>query len=663
MPCKGVREDWSCKFSAEELLKRTDDLINTTRSIYDSVAAVPDTDVNYDTVLKVLADAECECSTKRYILDQVQYFSPDQKIRDASTEADQKLRAFDVEISMRQDIFKKLIILEKQKDTLKPEPKRYLEKLIKNGKRNGLHLPGETQEMIKTLKNKINSLCIQFMKNLSDEATTLEFSDKDLIGLPDDYFGNLKKLENGNYEVTLKYPDVFPIMEKCRNPETRRRMFIAFNSRCVKENDPILHEVTELRHKLANILGYPRHTEYATELLMVKSGDNVQKFLTELWHKLEPLWEDERKLMLELKEKECNELGIPFDGKLQPYDLKFYATKVEKIKYSVDHTKLKEYFPLQTVTEGLCKIYQDLLGLKFTEIENPEVWHEDVQMFKVEDKDTGDLMGYFFLDLFPRTGKYTHACVIVNQPGCLIAEGVRQVTVGTMLTNFTKPQKDKPSLLNHSEVVTYFHEFGHLMHAICAQADLAEFAGIAVESDFVEAPSQMLENWCWEVEPLKMMSCHYATKSEIPEDLLNALIKSNLANAGYRNLRQVVLATFDFKIHSKIEKDINRVFRDTCKEIMGIEESEDTFMGCSFQHLCGEYDARYYSYLWSEVYCMDMFYTRFKDGKVLDPETGKDYRNKILKPGGSKDAIDMLVDFLGRHPTQDAFLKSKGLKV
>ncbi|GBN38346.1 Thimet oligopeptidase [Araneus ventricosus] len=614
-------------------------------------------------LLLVLADAECEFSTKRSILDQVQYFSPVQKIRDASTEADQKLRAFDVEISMRQDIFKKLIVLEKQKETLKPEPKRWLERQIKNGRRNGLHLPGETQETIKTLKNKINSLSIKFMKNISDESTTLEFSDKDLIGLPDDYFANLKKLEIGNYEVTLKYPDVFPIMEKCRNPETRQRMYIAYNSRCIKENDPILHEVTELRHKLANSLGYPRHTDYATELLMAKSSDNVQKFLTELSHKLEPLWEDERKLMLELKEKECSELGIPFDGKLHPYDLRFYAMVVEKIKYSVDHTKLKEFFPLQTVTEGLFKIYQDLLGLKFTEVENPEVWHEDVKMFSVEDQETGDLMGYFFLDLFPRTGKFTHFCVKQIQPGCLLTDGTRQVAVGIMLANFTKPLKDKPSLLDHSEVTTYFHEFGHLMHVMCARADLAEFAGYAVENDFLEAPSQMLENWCWEVEPLKLMSSHYATKSEIPEELLNALIKSNLANAGYIYLRQIVLATFDYKIHSKIEKDINKVFRDTSREIMGIEELEETFMGCSFQHLCGEYDARYYSYMWSEVYSMDMFYTRFKNGKVLDPETGKDYRNKILKPGGSKDALDMLVDFLGRHPTQDAFLKRKGLKI
>merc|ERR1712034_21021 len=308
---------------------------------------------------------------------------------------------------------------------------------------------------------------------------------------------------------------------------------------------------------------------------------------------------------------------------------------VEEKQYAVDQEKLKEYFPMEVVTAGLMDIYQKILGLKFTKVEGGELWHEDVEMWKVDDQASGDNVGYFYLDLYPRDGKYGHACMMQLQPGCMDSQGKRQKSVVVMLTNFSKPTKEKPSLLDHKEVETYFHEFGHVMHGICSQTDTSRFFGTNVERDFVEAPSRMLEK----------------------------LVASKNANAGGFNLRQVFLATFDQRLHSSGSKvDTASLIKETYKEIVGIDTIEGTNFAAIFGHLVG-YDAQYYGYLWSEVYSQDMFATRFAKEGVLNLSTGLDYRNLILKPGGSLDGRDLLKNFLGREPNQEAFLRSKGLAI
>lgn len=229
-----------------------------------------------------------------------------------------------------------------------------------------------------------------------------------------------------------------------------------------------------------------------------------------------------------------------------------------------------------------------------------------------------------------------------------------------MMCNFTKPTADKPSLLEHGEVETFFHEFGHVMHMLCSRTETARFRGTHVERDFVEAPSQMLENWVWEEEPLKKMSGHYLTNEPIPKELLDKLMASRKANAGGFNLRQIVLATFDQRIHKTDSVDTKRLFSEIYEEIVGLTPIENTNMPASWGHLNG-YDAQYYGYLWSEVFSYDMFEARFRKEGLLNPEVGLDYREKILRPGGTKDAMDLLRDFLGREPSNEAFLKAKGL--
>merc|ERR1719342_1121017 len=429
------------------------------------------------------------------------------------------------------------------------------------------------------------------------------------------------------------------------------------------ENTAIIEEIVGLRQQQAELLDYPNHATYIQEVRMAKNPDTVKEFLGGLAVKVKQLWQEEQSVMLKMKEEEAKELGFDFDGKLDFWDFRYYMAMVEEKQYAVDQEKLKEYFPMEVVTAGMMDIYQKILGLKFTRLEDVEVWHEDVEMWKVDDLQSGENIGFFYLDLYPRDGKYGHACMMQLQPACLDKDGKRQKSVVVMLTNFSKPTKDKPSLLDHKEVETYFHEFGHVMHGICSKTNTSRFFGTNVERDFVEAPSQMLENWVWQEESLRLMSRHYKDGTPLPKEMLDKLIASKNANAGGFNLRQVFLATFDQRLHSsKTKVDTAQLIKDTYKEIVGIDTIPGTNFAAIFGHLVG-YDAQYYGYLWSEVYSQDMFQSRFDKEGVMSLKTGMDYRNLILKPGGSLDGMDLLRNFLGREPNEAAFLRSKGLAV
>ncbi|ROL48552.1 Thimet oligopeptidase [Anabarilius grahami] len=613
----------------EEIQHRTQRLIQRIKQAYDSVGSVDIEKVCFENTLQVIANAKADYAASRHMLDFPQYVSPCKEIRLASTKADKCLSVFDVEVSMRADVFQRLIALqEKQSSDLLPESERFLGRLIKLGKRNGLHLSKDIQEV---------------------------------VGLVESYVNGLEKTEDGRYIVTLAYPHYFPLMKRCHVPETRRKMEMAFHSRCKDVNTAILEQLIELRARLAKLLGFSSHANYVLEMTMAKNSENVAQFLDELYKRLRPVGEQERHYLLSLKHADCERRGLAFDGQLHAWDMPYYMNQVEQVKFAVDKDKLIEYFPLEVVTEGLLNIYQDLLGLTFQQVENAHVWHDSVKLYSVLDSLTGDEIGQFYLDLHPREGKYGHAACFGLQPGCLGPDGNRRMPVAAMVANFTKPTSNWPSLLQHHEVETFFHEFGHVVHELCSRTHYAEFSGTQVETDFVEVPSQMLENWVWEKEPLRRMSRHYKDGSPIPDGLLDKLIASRVANTGLMNLRQIVLSKADQTLHTKDRADTAAEFAKHSKDILGIPATPGTNMTASFSHLAGGYDGQYYSYLWSEVYSMDIFFSCFKKEGILNPKVGREYRRVVLETGGSVDGMDMLKTFLGREPCQDAFFRCKGL--
>lgn len=656
------RSELRWDLNPEQIRQRTDRLIQRIEHAYDSVAAVDLGKVCYENTLKVLAEAKLDYAASRHMLDFPQYVSPCINVRGASTEADKRLSEFDVEMSMRSDVFRRLVALQERRFTdFLPESRRFMERLIKLGRRNGLHLSSEVQEEIKNLSKRISELSIDFNRNVNEENTVLMFSSEELGGLAESYLNGLERAEDGRYRVTLAYPHYFPLMKRCHVPESRRRMETAFHSRCKEVNTEILEQLIELRAKVAKLLGFSSHANYVLEMNMAKNSNTVSHFLDELYEKLKPVGQKERQYLLSLKQAECQRRGLHFDGQLHMWDLPYYMNRVEQVKFAVDKDKLIEYFPLQLVTEGLLGIYQDLLGLRFHQVQNPHVWHESVKLYIVLDSTTGQEIGRFYLDLHPREGKYGHAACFGLQPGCLGPDGKRRIPVAAMVANFTKPSSNWPSLLQHHEVETFFHEFGHVMHDLCSRTRYAEFSGTRVETDFVEVPSQMLENWVWEKEPLRRMSRHYVDGSSIPDSLLDKLISSRVANTGVMNLRQIMLSKVDQALHTKTSADTAAEFSKHCKEILGVTATQGTNMMASFSHLAGGYDGQYYSYLWSEVYSMDIFFSRFRHHGILNPKVGKEYRSVVLEAGGSVDGMEILERFLGREPCEDAFFKCKGL--
>ncbi|XP_021457887.2 neurolysin, mitochondrial isoform X1 [Oncorhynchus mykiss] len=646
----------------DQIKNMTESLVQRIKQVYDDIGSLDVEQVSIKNTLKALANAKLEYAAQRHVLDFPQYVSACKEVRSASTEADKKLSDFDVETSMREDVFHRVIALqEKQLDNLTPEAKRFLDRLITLGKRNGLHLSKDIQEEVKRLSKLINELSIDFNQNLNEENTYLIFSENELSGLADSYLNGLEKTEDRRYKVSLAYPHYYPLMKRCHMAETRRKMETAFHSRCKEVNTVILEKLIELRSKVAQLLGFSTHANCVLEMNMAKNTNNVACFLDEFYAKLKPVGIKERKYILALKKRDCAMRGKAFDGQIHAWDLPYYMNQVEQVKFAVDKDKLIEYFSLEVVTEGLLSIYQELLGLNFKRVTSAHVWHDNVSLYSVLDTATGEEIGRFYLDLHPREGKYGHAACFGLQPGCLGPDGKRMLPVAAMVANFTKPTKGWPSLLQHHEVETFFHEFGHVMHELCSRTTFSEFSGTLVETDFVEVPSQMLENWVWEKEPLRRMSRHYKDGSPIPDNLLNKLIASRVANTGLMNLRQVVLSKVDQSLHTKSHADTAEVFAKHCQDILGIPATPGTNMTASFSHLAGGYDGQYYGYLWSEVYSMDLFFSRFKKEGIMNPKVGKEYRRVILEAGGSVDGRDMLKTFLGREPCQDAFFQCKGL--
>ena len=599
----------------------------------------------------------------------LQHVSTDPAVREASSNCDEQLSALMVDMGLRKDVYgvikgcydeqsERSLRYDRNTQQLEPEDQRFIKRVLLEYRRDGLDLSDEQLEELKNIKKEMNQLSIAFQRNLGEENTVLEFSREELDGLSDEFLGNLERTDNDKYKVDLKYATYIPAIKKVHNREVRAALERAFNSRCKDENSKLLHQLVQLRRKHAEILGYQTHTEYTVEPLMAREQGKIHQFLKDLHQKMQPLYRQDMDQLMD--QMGGSEVGM--------HDYQYYMREVEKNQHNIDQDEVKNYFPMEAVTENLLAIYQELLSLRFEQVDVP-TWHPEVVAYQVTDLDDGMYLGTFYLDLYPREGKYGHAAVFGLTPSSSLFNSRPEAA---MVCNFTKPTKMMPSLLRHNEVVTYFHEFGHVMHQICSRTRHSYFSGTSVERDFVEAPSQMLENWCWQREALQRLSSHYLTQEPLPDDLIQKLCQLQHFMPGLFTVRQIMLASFDQFIHSQpqnmSEEQVQQAWVNLQRSIMSceVEDSErsyvihpspGTYMPASFGHLGGGYDARYYGYLWSDVYSKDMFYTMFQN-HLFDPEVGRQYKNKILAKGGSEDAMDLLTDFLDRPPNSDAFFQA-----
>ncbi|KAF3139244.1 hypothetical protein TWF703_004184 [Orbilia oligospora] len=674
------------KHDPESLIHDTKALIEKSRNTLDRLARdiTPET-ATFENVIAPLAADENDMGLSSHILGFYQYVSSDPKIREASSEADKLLSEYSIEAGMREDIFKLVNSVAKSPPSnLTPEGRRLVEKLNTDYIRMGLELEGPKRDRFKEIKKELSVLSIDFSKTLNEENGGNWFTEQQLEGVPTDVINILKTDEKDGvkkYFLTYKYPDLFPTLKFDVNADVREQVFIGNENKC-PDNLPRFDKTIRLRHEKAQLLGYENHAQYVLKEKMAKSPEKVNSFLGDLKSKLTEGGRAEVQKLKLLKKTDVEARGLSFDDKYYLWDHRFYDRLVREQEFNIDENKIAEYFPLQKCVDGMLAIFERLFGLKFVQVaeDGAQVgsgergWHEDCKVYLVHDEESlgGEFVGYLYLDLHPREGKYGHAANFNLIPGFLREPGnstSRNYPSTALVCNFSKPTPSKPSLLKHDEVVTLFHELGHGIHDLVSRTIYSRFHGTNTVGDFVEAPSQMLENWCWEPEQLKELSSHYETGEPLPDDLITALIKSKHVNDGLFNLRQLHFGIFDMRVHElSLPQDENidssATYNNLRSEIAGLDGPADPKFGqgqTTFGHLMGGYDAGYYGYLWSLVFASDMYFTGFKKDP-MDPKNGRRYRHEVLEKGGSRDEMESLKAFLGREPSSEAFFKELGIK-
>ena len=582
-----------------------------------------------------------------------------EEIRNEGLEASKKIENYITELSLNEDLYNAVVAYATYPEatSLKGFRKKFLDDLLLDYKRIGFNLSKDEREKVKTVLDVLTDLGLEFDKNIRAAQDTLFLDPIDLAGLPDNY--KKERLQNnGKYAIDMTYPSYVPFMDQAESDEAREALRFKFNNRARAENIGVLNDILRNRMKLVKLLGYNSYAEYRTEDRMARNPKNVWDFENDLKQQLREKAENDVAEMLTIKSERLGKNTKT----IHPWEAGFYENQVKLKNYNLDREEVRQYFEFNNVTEGLFTIYQQLFNVRFEKVQNPSVWHEDVQMFSIYDKTSGALIGNFYLDMFPRANKYGHAAAFSVIMGKMTENGYQKPATA-LVCNFPKPTDFQPSLLTHENVETYFHEFGHLVHGVLTTSQLISYAGTSVARDFVEAPSQMLENWVWQKESLSLFAKHYETGEVIPEELLDRMIAAKNINSGTKALQQIFYGIYDFTLNDGFDPDGNKSTTDLIKELKNeitfYPYQEETHQQASFGHLNG-YGAAYYGYKWSEVYAQDMF-SVFEANGILNPDIGLKYRRIILEKGGTVDPYELVKEFLGRESNSEAFLRSMGI--
>lgn len=585
------------------------------------------------------------------------YVSTDKQFRDAANDLQMQISQYMVDVATRRDVYKAIREYTDTNPRLDPVQAKLVKEMLIGFKNSGMDLNDADLEKFKALNKEKAEYIIKFDKNIQEYKDPLAVTQEQLQGLGEDYIKKLSKTDDGKYLVTLDYPDYVPFMQNADDEQARKELEFKFNRRGGQENVELLEKTLTLRREIARLLGYKNHAELRLEDRMAKNPKTVMAFLKDLQKKLKPLGKKEDKEMIAYKNSKTGKNSRT----LYSWESGYWSNKFRKENLELDSEKIKEYFPSQVVIDGMLDLFGGVFGITFEPVDIP-VWHPDVKAFKIKDKASGELVAYFYMDLYPREGKYKHAACFGLVEGEEKQDGTYQIPFVAIVANLNKPSGDTPSLLKHSEVETLFHEFGHVLHNALTKAKYSAFSGTSVSWDFVEAPSQMLERWAWDPQVLKKISRHYQTGESLPDDLIKRMIAAKNFGAGGMYLRQDFFAQYDMTLHTAdTTPDTTKLYFELTKKIRGLPLTKGTIPQASFGHIMGGYDAGYYGYLWSEVIAED-FFGEFKKNGIFNPETGLKFRREILEKGGTLDEEKMVENFLGRPADNKPFLKSIGLE-
>lgn len=584
------------------------------------------------------------------------YVSTDKAFRDAALELQMQISQYMVDVATRRDIYRAIREYTDTKPRLQGEEAKLVKDMLIGFKNSGMDLNDKDLEVFKALNKQKAEYIMKFDKNVQEYKDPLTVSREQLAGLGDDYINKLEKTADGHYLVTLDYPDYVPFMLNADDASARQQLEYKYNRRGGEENVKLLEDTVTLRRKIAHLLGYKTHADLRLKNRMAKKPSAVFDFLKDLEKKLKPMAKKEdRELMAYKAQKTGQEVST-----LYPWESGYWSNKYRKEYLNLDSEKIKEYFPSQVVIDGMLELFGTVFGIGFEPADIP-TWHADVKAFKIVDAQTKEVLAYFYMDLYPREGKYKHAACFDLVSGEQKPDGTYQKPFVAIVANMNKPSQETPSLLKHGEVETLFHEFGHVLHNALTKAKYSALSGTNVSGDFVEVPSQMLERWAWDKTVLKSISRHYKTGEALPDDLIERMLAAKNYGAGGQYLRQNFFAQYDMVLHTRARTpNSTKLYFDLTKKVRGLPLTPGTIPQAAFGHLMGGYDAGYYGYLWSEVIAEDFFGEFAKTG-LHNNQTGLKFRREVLERGGTLDEETMVKNFLGRKTSNKPFLKSIGL--
>ena len=627
-------------YSNISLEKLEEDLKNTIEECKDLVSNIKSSEIIDLSNFNELESAIYDLSGRIAFMGDVH---PDEKIRNFGNEADSKIQNLALEIFKDQDLYKKFKEIETK--NLDEESKTFYRDLEIDFKDAGHGLSGEKKDRLTEIEKKLIDLSISFSENIAKDKTEVMFLEDELKGLSQNELKNLKK-NNDSFVITMAYPDINAVMENCSVRKTREIVWKAFNNRAVKENSSILEEAVQLRNEKALLFGFKTWAEYRLQNRMAKSPNNVASMYESLIPKLQKAAEVE-KIELAVDNIEISDIT--------PWDIRYFISKERSKVSSIENSELKKFFYIHDVKTEMFKVCEEVFDLHIKPESNETAWHEDVELWSLWEKN-GQQLAYFYLDLYPREGKFTHAAVFDISSG---GSSRQELPICSMVANFPNPNTGD-GLMTFDEVETLFHEFGHVLHNGIGKSKYTRFVGANCEWDFVEAPSQIMEHWVWKVECMKRISTHIESGESLSEEICEKLNKSKNIGVSLLTLRQVSFGLADQHLHGENFKDSLLEIEHSAQKVTTITYPKDINHLAAFGHLLGGYDAAYYGYLWAEIIGDDLF-SRFENEGVLSNSVGVDYKNKILKPGGTVPAENMVQDFLGRKWNDEAFLSQKNL--
>jgi thimet oligopeptidase len=622
------------------------------RTAVDAAVKRPAAALTFANTLRPIEEANGRLASRTSMLASLLYLSPDKAVRDSSTACNQLVSNYAVELQADPRIY--AAALKASREQLSSIDRTLALRYVEQGRHGGAALDSATRARTTAMFQRLNDLARDFSLALSSDSSRIALADSEVAPLPEQIKG---QIEPRGDQKTLRVDEstIGLFMRNEPFSDTRRRYLYAYERRGGEANITRLSQAVALRDSLAHLFGFPSWAGYQLDVKVAKTPQRATAFIKQID---EGLLTKARRELAELGPlAEQDRLGHP----IAEWDLSYYSDKLRKARYAVDANEVRKYFPVEHVVTSVLDIYQQLFGIALTEVKPADAWAPNVRQYTVRDATTHQLMGTAYLDLFPRPDKFGHFAAFPVDPTWRHADGTRELPIAAIVGNWPAPGGKEPSLLSHGDVLTFFHEFGHAVAQLTDRSPYVTLGAGGLRQDFVEAPSQMLENWMWEPAVLARVSKHYETGKPLPDSLIKRMLALKHFRDGFNGTSQAFYAAYDLALHSgNPAADPLGLWNKLSTELEAIPEMEGNLGPAGFGHLMSGYDAGYYGYLWSKVYAQDL-YTRFAKEGPMNPRTGRAYREIIVSPAATQEPDTALQRFLGRPLSYDAFFAEMGI--